>query len=230
VARRLAHEIKNPLTPIQLSAERLRHKLSGSLTSSDAEVLDRATRTIVQQVEAMKTMVNAFAEYAKPSIVQLQKTSLNGLIEEVVALYPPQSGLDFELVLARELPQVAVDPVKIRQILHNLIKNSQEAMATDTMGKVRIRTMLADDARQRCVEVRFSDNGPGFPPEQVDRLFEPYVTTKSKGTGLGLAIVKKIVEEHGGTIRLDAACREGAGLVIRIPVAEAPIPAATVEA
>jgi nitrogen fixation/metabolism regulation signal transduction histidine kinase len=147
-----------------------------------------------------------------------------------VALYPPQSGLDFELVLARELPQVAVDPVKIRQILHNLIKNSQEAMATDTMGKVRIRTMLADDARQRCVEVRFSDNGPGFPPEQVDRLFEPYVTTKSKGTGLGLAIVKKIVEEHGGTIRLDAACREGAGLVIRIPVAEAPIPAATVEA
>jgi nitrogen fixation/metabolism regulation signal transduction histidine kinase len=218
VARRLAHEIKNPLTPIQLSAERLRHKLSKSLESAEAEVLDRATRTIVQQVEAMKTMVNAFAEYAKPSIIQLQRLNIEVLIEEVVALYPPSSGLEFELSLAGHLPEVYVDPVKIRQVLHNLIKNSQEAVVSGASGKMQIRTHFVEENRHHFVEIRLRDNGPGIASEQADRIFDPYVTTKAKGTGLGLAIVKKIVEEHGGSIRLDTGYRDGAGFVIRLPV------------
>jgi nitrogen fixation/metabolism regulation signal transduction histidine kinase len=231
VARRLAHEIKNPLTPIQLSAERLKHKLSKSLPAPELEVLDRSTRTIVQQVEAMKTMVNAFAEYAKPSIIQLQCLDISALIDEVVALYPPQSGLEFDLHLARDLPPVHVDPVKIRQVLHNLIKNSQEAVVSAVSGKMRISTQQAEENRHHYVEIRLCDNGPGIPPEQAGRIFEPYVTTKAKGTGLGLAIVKRIVEEHGGSIRLDAAYRDGAGFVIRLPVvAQAAVQAMVAEA
>jgi nitrogen fixation/metabolism regulation signal transduction histidine kinase len=218
VARRLAHEIKNPLTPIQLSAERLKHKLSKNLPAPELEVLDRATRTIVQQVEAMKTMVNAFAEYAKPSIIQLQRVDISTLVDAVVALYPPQSGLVFDLSLARDLPPVHVDPVKIRQVLHNLIKNAQEAVVSAVSGTMRISTQRAEENRHHYVEIRLCDNGPGIPPEQADRIFEPYVTTKAKGTGLGLAIVKRIVEEHGGSIRLDAGYRDGAGFIIRLPV------------
>ena len=218
VARRLAHEIKNPLTPIQLSAERLRHKLSKRLEDTDAAVLDRATRTIVQQVEALKTMVNAFAEYAKPSIVQLQKLDIDTLIEEVVALYPPQCGLEFELSLARNLPPVYVDPVKLRQVLHNLIKNAQEAMPTGVSGRMEIRTHQVEKNRHDFVEIQLCDNGPGISAEQADRIFEPYVTHKAKGTGLGLAIVKKIIEEHGGSIRLDGGYRQGAAFVVRLPL------------
>ncbi|CAI8807639.1 sensor histidine kinase [Methylocaldum szegediense] len=219
VARRLAHEIKNPLTPIQLSAERLKHKLSKSLETAEAEVLDRATRTIVQQVEAMKTMVNAFSEYAKPSIIQLQRIDIDMLIEEVVALYPPQSGLEFELDLVPALPPIYVDPVRIRQVLHNMIKNAQEAIAPGVLGKMNIKTRKVEENRHCYVEIELHDSGPGIPPEQADRIFEPYVTTKSKGTGLGLAIVKKIVEEHGGTIRLISERGEGARFLIRLPIA-----------
>lgn len=217
VARRLAHEIKNPLTPIQLSAERLRHKLAKSLDGTDAEVLDKSTRTIVQQVEAMKTMVNAFAEYAKPSIIQLQRLDLGALIEEVVALYPPSAGLVFELELGHGLPPVQADPVKLRQVLHNLIKNSREAVAAEGSGTMRISTRLMEENRHSHIELRLYDDGPGIAPEQADRIFEPYVTTKTRGTGLGLAIVKKIVEEHGGSIRLDPAYRSGAGFLMRLP-------------
>ncbi|MBS1212986.1 MAG: nitrogen regulation protein NtrY [Proteobacteria bacterium] len=218
VAQRLAHEIKNPLTPIQLSAERLRHKLSGSLGEREAQVLDRSTRTIVQQVEAMKSMVNAFSEYAKPSIIQLQHVDLSALIEEVVALYPPQSGVEFELSLAHNLPFVSADPVRIRQILHNMIKNALEAMEPGTMAKMAILSRSTHESGHEYIEVLLRDNGPGIPPEQVERVFEPYVTTKTKGTGLGLAIVKKIIEEHGGSIRLDAGYQgSGAAFVIRLP-------------
>lgn len=219
VAQRLAHEIKNPLTPIQLSAERLKHKLSKNLETAEAQVLDRATRTIVQQVEAMKTMVNAFSEYAKPSIIQLQRIDIDTLIEEVVALYPPQSGLEFELDLAPALPPIYVDPVRIRQVLHNMIKNAQEAMVPGVLGKMNINTRLVEENRHHYVEIELRDSGPGIPPEQADRIFEPYVTTKSKGTGLGLAIVKKIVEEHGGSIRLVSGRGEGARFLIRVPIA-----------
>ncbi len=217
VARRLAHEIKNPLTPIQLSAERLRHKLSGGLGEREAEVLERSTRTIVDQVEAMKSMVNAFAEYAKPSIIHLQELNLSRLIEEVVALYPPQSGVEFELSLAHNLPIVSADPVRMRQILHNMIKNALEAMEAGAMAKMTIQSRSLYEHGHLYVEIQLRDNGPGIPPEQAERVFEPYVTTKTKGTGLGLAIVKKIIEEHGGSIRLDTRSQTGAGFIIRFP-------------
>jgi nitrogen fixation/metabolism regulation signal transduction histidine kinase len=220
VARRLAHEIKNPLTPIQLSAERLKLKLAPHLDEPDASFLERATRTIVQQVEAMKTMVNAFAEYAKPSIIQVQRVDLCALIEEVVALYPPQAGLSFDLRLSDDVPEIIADPVRMRQVLHNLIKNAQEATAHIASRRVAIVvTTTEEEAGPAHAEILFRDNGPGIPNEQADRIFEPYVTTKAKGTGLGLAIVKKIVEEHGGTIRLEPSDRAGAAFLIRLPLA-----------
>lgn len=221
VAQRLAHEIKNPLTPIQLSAERLKHKLSKSLKESEAEVLDRAVHTIVQQVEAMKSMVNAFSEYAKPSIIQLQMLDLTEMIEAVAALYPPQSGLEFELHLEKHAPRIHADPVRIRQVLHNMIKNAQEAMPPGTTGKMHILTHSVHEEGNLHMEILLRDNGPGVPAEQVERVFDPYVTTKTKGTGLGLAIVKKIVEEHGGSIRHDPNWKDGAGFVIRLPAMDA---------
>lgn len=223
VARRLAHEIKNPLTPIQLSAERLRHKLSKTLGGSDLEILEKSTRTIVQQVEAMKSMVNAFAEYARPTVTQAKALPLNALIEEVVALYPPPSGLEFGLSLAAEVPPVQADPVKLRQVFHNLIKNAQEAMPANHSGRMNIVTRLCERPRQSCVEICLTDNGPGISPDQADRIFEPYVTSKSKGTGLGLAIVKRIIEEFGGSIRLDTNYRDGASFIIRLPIASQPV-------
>jgi nitrogen fixation/metabolism regulation signal transduction histidine kinase len=221
VAQRLAHEIKNPLTPIQLSAERLKHKLSKNLGEADAEVLDRSTRTIVQQVEAMKSMVNAFAEYAKPSVVHLQPVDLCMIIAEVVALYPPQSGLEFTMALEKGLPKISADPVRMRQVLHNMIKNAQEAITPGTAGTMSINTYTTQVNGNSFVEIVLRDNGPGIPPEQAERVFDPYVTTKTKGTGLGLAIVKKIIEEHGGTIHLDQALLGGAGFVIRMPSVDA---------
>ncbi len=220
VAQRLAHEIKNPLTPIQLSAERLKHKLSKKLGESDAEVLDKSTKTIVQQVEAMKSMVNAFAEYAKPSIIHLQPVDLCQLIEEVVALYPPQSGLEFTLKLEKGLPKISADPVRLRQVLHNLIKNAQEAITPGTLGTMSINTHLIQVSGNPLIEVLLHDNGPGIALEQAERIFDPYVTTKTKGTGLGLAIVKKIVEEHGGVIHLDQTVQQGAWFVLRLPVGD----------
>jgi len=220
VAQRLAHEIKNPLTPIQLSAERLKHKLTKSLNEADVEVLDRSTRTIVQQVEAMKSMVNAFAEYAKPAIISLQQVDLRGLIEEVVALYPPPSGMEFQLHLAENLPKVSADPVRMRQVLHNMIKNAQEAIFPATAGIMSITTQTIHDHGNPAIEILLRDNGPGIPPEHVERIFDPYVTNKNKGTGLGLAIVKKIIEEHGGSIRVDPNYHEGAGFAIHLPLAD----------
>ncbi len=223
VAQRLAHEIKNPLTPIQLSAERLKHKLSKNLGESDAEMLDKSTRTIVQQVEAMKSMVNAFAEYAKPSIIHLQPVDIRQLIEEVVALYPPQSGIEFNLTLERELPKISADPVRLRQVLHNLIKNAQEAINPGNVGIMTIDTHITHVNGNSLIEVLLHDNGPGIAAEQAERIFDPYVTSKTKGTGLGLAIVKKIIEEHGGNIHLNLNLQDGAGFVIRLPMMDAPL-------
>ena len=220
VARRLAHEIKNPLTPIQLSAERLRHKLTKVLDGTEREMLEKSTRTIIQQVEALKTMVNAFGEYAKPSILQVHAIAVRPLLEEIVALYPPSSGLEFQLELAKDTPAVLADPVKLRQVLHNLIKNAQEAMPVDQSGLVCLRTRAMGDR----VELIVSDNGPGIPNEQVTRIFEPYVTSKPKGTGLGLAIVKRIIEDLGGEIKLDTTPQNGASFVIALPVAEPKLP------
>jgi nitrogen fixation/metabolism regulation signal transduction histidine kinase len=217
VARRLAHEIKNPLTPIQLSAERLRRKLLPQLGADDAEVVERATHTIVQQVESMKTMVNAFGDYARPPAMQLGPLDLNKLILEVTELYranPIHASL--ELNLAEDAPHIEGDAIRIRQLLHNLIKNSLEALESDTSGRLYITTRCIEDAGSEFVDLRVSDNGPGFPPDMIDRLFEPYVTSKIRGNGLGLAIVKKIVEEHGGAVWAQNTRKGGASVRIRL--------------
>ncbi|BBL72385.1 two-component sensor histidine kinase [Methylogaea oryzae] len=220
MARRLAHEIKNPLTPIQLSAERLRHKLAKSLNEADAQVLEKSTRTIVQQVEAMKTMVNAFNDYARPSKVQPVALDLAELVEEVAALYPAASGLKIDVCATGPLPRVKADPVHMRQVLHNLIKNAQEAGGGDEAAtRVEIALRSVEDA-PGYLEISVRDNGPGIAPEYLERVFEPYVTSKTKGTGLGLAVVRKIIEEHGGGIRIDSRYKAGAGFIIRLPLAE----------
>ncbi len=217
VARRLAHEIKNPLTPIQLSAERLQHKLSKELQDGSAEFLQRGTRTIVQQVEAMKRMVDDFSEYAKPSKKQVEKINLVDLIQEVAALYQ-LSGIVFSSSFASRRVIVDADPVSIRQVLHNLIKNAQEATTGQCHIDIKITKVLRNNTD--FVEVGIYDNGSGLNSERIETIFEPYVTSKSKGTGLGLAIVKKIIEEHGGAIWVDTSYNAGAGFVIQLPVFE----------
>ena len=215
VARRLAHEIKNPLTPIQLSAERLQHKLAEKLTAPDAEMLQRSTTTIVQQVEAMKEMVDDFSEYAKPSKKQTVDIDLPALVQEVLALYVLKSGVKFKTDYGTGLLIVKGDPVSIRQVLHNLIKNALEAI--DAKGLIEISLRRVQKNNTDFIEIALYDDGPGIKDEQIEQIFEPYVTTKAKGTGLGLAIVKKIIEEHGGAIWVDTSRKVGAGFIIQLP-------------
>ena len=214
VARRLAHEIKNPLTPIQLSAERLAHKLSDKLVGAEREMLERATQTIVNQVEAMKHMVNDFRDYARMPPPQLGALDLNGLVGEVLGLYET-SRARLAVELADGLPRVAGDAAQLRQVIHNLVANAEDALAEVAAPEIRISTR----AEGRGVVLAVSDNGSGFPKEILARVFEPYVTTKTKGTGLGLAIVKKIVDEHHGQIEIANAAPHGAQIRIRLPLA-----------
>ena len=218
VARRLAHEIKNPLTPIQLSAERLRHKYLHKMAPEDAQVLERATHTIVQQVEAMKEMVNAFSDYARPPRVAPEPVALDALVSEVLDLYR-SAGLKPKLAvrLTAGNAGVEVDPVRIRQVIHNLVKNAQEAVQEQVEPWVEVSTRRLSKGGAPFVEIEISDNGPGFDDETLAHLFEPYVTTKLKGTGLGLAIVKKIVEEHGGLIWAENRAQQGARVIFRLP-------------
>ncbi|MDO9468808.1 MAG: ATP-binding protein, partial [Thiobacillus sp.] len=213
VARRLAHEIKNPLTPIQLSAERIARKLDGRLEVADAEFLSRATQTIVNQVAAMKSMVDAFAGYARMPRAKLEALDLNALVHEVLALYDARA-LGLQLHLDAGLPRVAGDSTLLRQVIHNLLQNAQDALAGHASPKVEISTHLNNQAV--CLTV--TDNGAGFPEHLMTRLFEPYATTKAKGTGLGLAIVKKIVEEHQGKIQIENLKSGGAAIRIALPV------------
>jgi nitrogen fixation/metabolism regulation signal transduction histidine kinase len=215
VAQRLAHEIKNPLTPIQLSAERLQLKLADQLTGASRDLLDRATQTIVNQVEAMKNMVNDFRDYARTPLPQLAPVDLPALLGEVLGLYE-ESASDAEIAVApapTSVSAVLADANQLRQVLHNVLTNAQDALADVAGGRIVI-TLVQDAGRARLT-VR--DNGPGFPPQILSRAFEPYVTTKSKGTGLGLAIVKKIVDDHGGEIRL--ANDHGGEVSIWLPLA-----------
>ncbi len=217
VARRLAHEIKNPLTPIQLSAERLRRRYLGVLSGEDAEVLDRATHTIVQQVETMKEMVNAFSDYARAPQIQLEQLELNRLVQEVLDLYRGTTSvakLSFHSDAARLL--VEADAGRLRQVLHNLIKNALEACAHVPAPEVHVSTHRVQQPGVEYVDLVVEDNGPGFAAEVLEHLFEPYVTTKPRGTGLGLAIVKKIVEEHGGVIQAEPNDNGGARLRVRL--------------
>ncbi|QSN61367.1 MULTISPECIES: PAS domain-containing sensor histidine kinase [unclassified Caballeronia] len=219
VARRLAHEIKNPLTPIQLSAERLQMKLADKLAPQDAEVLKRASTTIVNQVQAMKHMVDDFREYARTPPAVLGNLQLNDLVGEVLALYGIEEGKSPIKVDLAKLPVIRGDATQIRQVIHNLLQNAQDAVADVPEPRVLLETRTVEygepDASGHArvaVRLSVSDNGAGFPARILSRAFEPYVTTKAKGTGLGLATVKKIVDEHGA--RIDIRNRSKTGDVV----------------
>jgi nitrogen fixation/metabolism regulation signal transduction histidine kinase len=225
VARRLAHEIKNPLTPIRLSAERLRRRYLDKMPIEDSDVLDRGTHTIIQQVEAMKSMVNAFSDYARPPKMQVEPLHLDALVAEVMELYRSADGGPQVRLHAGEA-RIKADPQRLRQVIHNLVKNAQEALEGRHDGQIAVTTRLREEDEHCYVEMRVEDNGPGVDPGMLERLFEPYVTTKPKGTGLGLAIVKKIVEEHGGIIWAEN-CEQGACITFRLPVMPKGDPAST---
>ncbi|TAM46463.1 MAG: hypothetical protein EPN55_05375, partial [Gammaproteobacteria bacterium] len=249
VARRMAHEIKNPLTPIQLSAERIRHKFLKRVPEEERETLDRATRTIVEQVEALKSLVNAFSDLARGGM-RSGPVKLNELIRDVVELYRSEAvveevaarakkpkgevvplrgteakgkPLTLALELEPRLPVITADAGRLRQVLHNLLLNARDALAgrPRPRPRVRLHTHALTEKDAHFIEFRIEDNGPGFPEAMLGRLFEPYVTTKDKGTGLGLAVVKRIVEEHGGSISAGNLPDGGAGVTIRLPVAQA---------
>ncbi|MDX9706435.1 MAG: ATP-binding protein [Azospira sp.] len=214
VARRLAHEIKNPLTPIQLSAERLQMKLADRLTNGDAEFLQRGTQTIINQVQAMKYMVDDFRDYARLPAPELTPLDLNALVTEMLGLYEG-SHAHISAALAEGLPPVLGDATQVRQIIHNLLRNAEDAQEGQAGAEIGIATARAG----RFAELVVADAGPGFPAEIMARVFEPYVTTKAKGTGLGLAIVRKIVDEHRGSIDITHRQPTGSRVVIRLPLA-----------
>ena len=198
VARRLAHEIKNPLTPIRLSAERMQHRIQPSLATEDSEILQRATQTIVRQVESMKTMIDEFSEYASARFTP-ELLNLNTLSMEVLDLYmEDQSKISIRAELGEEPAWIQGDPGRIRQLLHNLIKNALEAQEEQAEGTVVLNVGMREDT----VILTVQDAGPGFAPEIITRVFEPYVTTKPSGNGLGLAMVYRITEDHQGRIRV----------------------------
>lgn len=214
VARRLAHEIKNPLTPIQLSAERMAHKLQGKLADADAKILVRSTETIVNQVDAMKRMVNEFSEYARAPAPKMQALDLNKLIEEVVSFYDLPS-ISISLLLEKASCDVGGDSTMLRQVIHNLLQNAQDALSNVPNASIVIETKISGSMLMLTVQ----DNGTGFPADMLQHAFEPYITSKPHGTGLGLAIVKKIVEEHKGSIRIEnnhAKSTQQAGAMVSI--------------
>lgn len=220
VARRLAHEIKNPLTPIQLSAERMQHKLMEKLTGQDAKILQRSTETIVNQVEALKKMVNEFSEYARVPELELYQLDFNRLIREVLALYETASTQSdrghcpkINLELTADPSLIRGDPARLRQVIHNLLKNAQDALIDVIDATITVCTEVLPNGVQFSV----SDNGKGFSEQIKAQVFEPYVTTKIKGTGLGLPIVKKIVDEHNGTIQIENIQPQGAKVTIILP-------------
>ncbi len=219
VARRLAHEIKNPLTPIQLSAERLQHKYGALLPDDQTDLLNKLTNTIIQQVDAMKDMVNDFSDYARNPGLQLAKHNIANLIKEVLALY--QSHPHHSISLKQNTPDIElrIDSNRFRQVLHNLLKNAIEASEEANLPvTIEIEYSQVQHNHTNWLELSVLDRGPGIPDEMLTRLFEPYATNKLKGTGLGLAIVKKIIEEHHGMVWAENRSVNGACIIIRLPL------------
>jgi nitrogen fixation/metabolism regulation signal transduction histidine kinase len=215
VARRLAHEIKNPLTPIQLSAERLEMKLAGKLGEAEQAIVTKSVHTIVDQVDAMKRLVNEFRDYARLPAAQLKPVDLNALVGDVLQLYAREGGergdasahVPVRMELDRDCPAIMGDAQQLRQVLHNLLQNAQDATEGAALREVTVKTQWNGTARRARLIVQ--DTGSGFPQHILKRAFEPYVTTKSKGTGLGLAVVKKIADEHGARVDLKNRVEEG---------------------
>ena len=222
VARRLAHEIKNPLTPIQLSAERIKNKFADQLSGEHLETLTRSTRTIVQQVESMKEMVNAFSSYAQPVRAQLAALNANQLIKDVLELHTSSlAKVDVQLQLDPNLPTIKANISALRQVFNNLIINASHALAQQHDGQIIIRSSVAAKATGQYIDIEIIDNGVGIPEDILDAVFDPYVSSKSKGSGLGLAIVKRIIEEHSGTVWATNNVHHsqaGATLHLRLPI------------
>jgi len=218
-ARRLAHEIKNPLTPIQLSAERLRQKYLRRMDAHDRETMDRLTHTIIQQVETMKGMVNTFSDYAKAPKIQPRAVDLNQLAEEVAELFRSMDGAPgIATELDSAAPLIDADPARLRQVLNNLIKNAVEAGREGQPAHVVVTTRFVENEHGRFVQLDVRDSGSGIEPDILAAAFDPYVTSKPRGTGLGLAIVKKIIEEHGGVVTMRNRPEGGAEVSIRLSV------------
>jgi len=219
VARRLAHEVKNPLTPIQLAAERVRAKYLPLLAEGTEGVLDRCTRTIVSQVDALKNMVDAFSDYAKPPRIQPHPVDMTALLEDVAQLYGiGRTAIRIDLDPDPRLPSVRGDPTRLRQVLLNLVGNATDALQDHPDARLLLRMTAEKSQNLEWVKLIVEDNGPGFPKHILGRVFEPYATTKAEGTGLGLAIARKIVEEHGGWIRAENPPSGGARVTVVLPV------------
>ena len=220
VARRLAHEIKNPLTPIKLAAERLRSKYLSSLDANNVEMLDRMTNTIIQQVETMKDMVNDFSDYARPAEFKEEEIEIINLLQEGVDLFSNMNyGNKIEMDIKTDLPKVHGDEKKLRRVLNNILANAVDANSIGDHNLLKISAKTVNIEDNEIIEIRVIDSGPGIDPLVENNLLEPYITTKEKGTGLGLAIVKKIIDEHSGTFWLENNKEEdGACAVIRLPV------------
>ena len=217
VARRLAHEIKNPLTPIQLSAERIRRKYLDQIDQAEKINLDRAIRTIIEQVDSMKALVNAFSEYAQPVQIKTKKIDLHQLIRDVVELHKQQQNhIKYSFQFQNNLPNVLADPAALRQVLNNLILNAKDSLTSIYDPQAKISTYTVTKKGRQYVTLEFSDNGSGFPPELLEKIFDPYVTTKEKGTGLGLAISRRLISEMGGNIHAENQRNEGATVIIQL--------------
>ena len=233
VARRLAHEIKNPLTPIQLSAERLEMKLTGKLPAVEQAILTKSVKTIVDQVDAMKRLVNEFRDYARLPAAELNALDLNALVVDVLHLYEEENATAPVVAeLDPRCPLIAGDAQQLRQVVHNLLQNAQDATlqaiadsadSAQSMQPVRIATRWSESSRR--VRLVVLDSGAGFPPYILQRAFEPYVTTKARGTGLGLAVVKKIADEHGARIDLSNRTEDGVVCGAQVSLSFAPEPA-----
>ncbi len=219
VARRLAHEVKNPLTPIRLAAERLQMKLTDKLDGKDGDMLDRATSTIVSQVEALRSLVDAFGDYARDPQLERTSLALDELVRDVVALYQHKDQhIEFHLELVPGPPGLAADGGQIRQLLHNLIVNSCEAVTEGQQAEVHIHTEVISKGGQPWLQMEISDRGPGYPQMVLEKPFEPYVTFKPGGSGLGLAICRKIVSDHDGRISLSNPDSGGASTMVSLPL------------